>query len=208
MKDKFLDALKKLRASAQKRGFNQTVDLIINLSDLDLRKTPVSVFYSLPHQVKQPKICAFLEKRSSSVDRTVTKAEIGTLDKKEVKKLSKDYDFFIASAPLMGLIATNFGKTLGPLGKMPNPKYGGVIMSENEENIKKAVDKFKNAINLKAKELSLKVAIGKEDTEDENLADNAEATYQSVIAALPKNKDNVKSVMIKLTMSKPEMLKI
>ncbi len=208
MKDKFLNALKKLRSTADKRGFEQSVDLIINLADIDLRKVPISVFFSFPYPIKQPKICAFLNNQSSAVDRSITKAEISNLTPKEIKALAKEFDFFIASAPLMGLIATTFGKTLGPLGKMPNPKFGGVIMVEEEANIKKAVEKFRKAANIKAKEPSIKVRVGKESMEDEKIVENAETVYNSVVAALPNNKENVRSVMVKLTMSKPEKLKL
>ncbi|MFC1686297.1 hypothetical protein ACFLZZ_04750 [Nanoarchaeota archaeon] len=208
MKDKFLKALNKLKESAEKRGFKQSVDLIINLSDIDLRKTPINLFFSFPNQIKVPKICAFLNNRSPSVDRSVTKVEINALDKKAIKRISEDYDFFLASGPLMGLVATVFGKSLGPLGKMPNPKYGGVIMVEEEANIKKAVDKFKKAAGIRAKQPSIKISIGKEDMENEKLAENAETVYHALVAALPKNKDNVKSIMVKLTMSKPEKLEL
>lgn len=208
MKGKFLNALKKVRSDAVKRGFNQSVDLIINLSDIDLRKTPINVFFSLPNKVREQKICAFLNNASPSVDKSITKGEIGKLDKKEVKKIAEEYDFFIASASLMGMIATTFGKTLGPLGKMPNPKFGGVIMAEEEANIKKAAEKFRNAASLRPKEPSIKISIGKEDFDDEKLAANAEVVYEKLLTALPKNKENVKSVMVKFTMSKPEKLEL
>lgn len=208
MKEQFLNALKKVKSTAEQRGFKQSVDLIINLSDIDLRKTPINLFFSLPNQVKIPKICAFLNNKSPSVDKSVLKSEISKMDKKEVRKISDEYDFFIASAPLMGMIATTFGKTLGPLGKMPNPKFGGVIMVEEEANIKKAVDKFKKAASIRAKEPSIKISIGKEDMEEEKLAENAEAIYNHLVAALPKNKENVKSIMVKLTMSKPTKLEL
>lgn len=208
MKDKFLNALKKVRSAAVKRGFNQSVDLIINLSDIDLRKTPINIFFTFPNKVKDQKICAFLNNPSPSVDKSITKLEISKLDKKEIKKIAEEYDFFLASAPLMGLIATTFGKTLGPLGKMPNPKFGGVIMVEEEANIKKAAEKFKNAAGIRPKEPSIKISIGKEDFDDEKLAANAEVVYNKLVSALPKNKENVKNVMVKFTMSKPEKLKI
>ena len=206
MKEEFMRSLRKLRESSEKRGFVQSVDLIINLVDIDLRKNPMSVLLSMPHRVKEPKICAFLEKRSSSVDRSVTKAEMTAFSLKDIQNLAKEYDFFISSGSLMSQVATTFGKVLGPLGKMPNPKSGGVIMVENEDNIKDAAAKFKEATNIKVKEASVKVSIGKEDLSDEKLSENGVAVYNAVLTALPNRKENVKSVMLKLTMSKPEKL--
>jgi len=81
-------------------------------------------------------------------------------------------------------------------------------MVEEEANIKKAVEKFRKAANIKAKEPSIKVRVGKESMEDEKIVENAETVYNSVVAALPNNKENFRSVMVKLTMSKPEKLKL
>lgn len=203
MKEKILETLKKLRADENKRGFVQSVDLIINLRDIDLRKAPISLFFSMPNKTKVPKVCAFLEKKSDSVDRAISKAEMTSLDKKQIKEIGKEFDFFLSSAPLMGPVATVFGKTLGPLGKMPNPKTGGVIMVESEDAIKAAVTKLKNAVNIKVKEPSIKVSVGKEDMDDEKLSENILAVYNNALAAMPNKKENIRSVMLKLTMSKP-----
>jgi len=203
MKEKILETLKKLRVEENKRGFVQSVDLIINLRDIDLRKAPISLFFSMPNKTRVPKVCAFLEKKSDSVDRAISKAEMTSLDKKQIKSIGKEFDFFLSSAPLMGQVATVFGKTLGPLGKMPNPKTGGVIMVESEDAIKAAVIKLKNAINIKVKEPSIKVSVGKEDMDDEKLSENILAVYNNALAAMPNKKENIRSVMLKLTMSKP-----
>ena len=206
MKEKFVEALRKLKESSEKRNFVQSVDMIINLSDIDLRKSPLSVLLSFPYKVKEPKICAFLEKKSPAVDRSITKAELTAINANQIKELSKEYDFFLASAPLMGQVATVFGKVLGPLGKMPNPKTGAVLMVEDENSIKVAVKKFKDSVNIKVKEPSIKISIGKEDMPDEEVAENAIAVYNSILSILPNRKENIKSVMLKLTMSKPEKL--
>jgi ribosomal protein L1 len=44
--------------------------------------------------------------------------------------------------------------------------------------------------------------------EDEKIVENALAVYNTVLAALPKAKENIKSVMLKFTMSKPISVKI
>jgi len=202
MNEKFLEAIKKLRQE-EKKNFVQSVDFIVNLTELDLRKEPVTVFTSLPNNFKENKICAFFEAKSPLVDRTIGKQEIGSLDKKQIKSIAKEYDFFLASAPLMPSVAGTFGKILGPLGKMPNPKIGAVLMKEDSNMVKGTVDKFRKAISLKAKELSLKTSIGRENMSDEQLEANMEAVYNAILNALPRKKDNIKSVMVKLTMSKP-----
>ena len=206
-KELFLGALKELRKE-EKKGFVQSLDLIVNLAELDLRKENIAVFLSLPNKFKENKICAFLEAKSPLVDRTITKAEITAIEKKNLKKIAKEHEFFISSASLMPSVAGTFGKILGPLGKMPNPKFGGVVMKEDASIIKATVDKFRNALSIKAKEMSLKASIGKEDMTDAQLAENADAAYNAILNALPRKKDNIKSVMIKFTMSKPVRLNI
>jgi len=134
MKEKFVEALKELRKSSEKRKFEQTIDLIINLKNFDIRKESVSLFIPLPHESTSKKICAFLETPSEIFDKVITKPELEKWkDKKKLKGLAKDYSFFVAIAPLMPTIAMLFGKTLGPLGKMPDPKAGGVLMRFNEQ---------------------------------------------------------------------------
>ena len=202
----FLNALKELRQN-EKRKFDQTVDLIVNLKNYDLRTKPINLFIEMPHMFKENKICAFLEGDSAEVDRVIGKLEIPKInDKKDIKKIGLGYDFFIASMKMMPTIATTFGKILGPLGKMPNPKYGGVIMKEEPAIIKSVVAKLKRMINIRPKEKSIKVAVGKESMKDEEINANINAVYNAMMTAFTK--ENVKSVMIKLTMSKPVKIKL
>jgi len=119
-----------------------------------------------------------------------------------MKSLVKEYDFFMASARLMPLVATTFGRILGPTGKMPSPQLG-VLFKEDEHSIKELKAKINSVIKVRAKEPSIKVSIGKEKEKDEILAENALAIYNEVYKNLPKQKENLKNVLIKFTMSKP-----
>lgn len=200
-KELLLKALEDLRKEAKKRKFDQTVDLIINLKNIDLRVNPINLFVEIPNRFKESKICAFLEGTSSDVDRVIGKNEIQSFkEKKDIKNLAKEYDFFIASMKLMPIVATTFGKVLGPLGKMPNPKTGGVLMAENQENVKAVAAKLKKMISLKAKELSMKIAVGKESMSDEHIIDNINAIENALIAA--GKRDNFRSILVKFTMTR------
>jgi large subunit ribosomal protein L1 len=202
MKDKFLQAIEELKKQ-RKRNFVQSVDLIINLHDFDVRKDSLNTFVQLPFQASEKKICAFLDKPSSIFDFSITKTEFDKWqDKKDIKKLARDYDFFVSIPQLMQLVAAKFGRVLGPQGKMPSPQLG-VIMQQDEKSMQELSDRMRKTVRIKAKEPSIKIMIGKEDMESEKLAQNAEAVYNTLLNALPRKKENIKSIMIKLTMGNP-----
>jgi large subunit ribosomal protein L1 len=203
----FLNALQELRKISIKRNFDQTVDLIINLKDFDVKRDSVNIFVLLPNIFKKKRICAFFENPNIIPTYTITKKEIGRLDGKSIKEFAKDYDLFIASAKLMPTIASKFGRVLGPMGKMPDPKVGAVLINENEEAISAVVKRLSRSIKIKTKEASIKVAVGKEGMKDEQIIENAQLVYSKVVEALPRKKENVKSIMFKFTMSKPVKIK-
>ena len=102
----------------------------------------------------------------------------------------------------MPKVAATFGRVLGPQGKMPNPKLGCVIPPS--ANIQLLVDKLNKTVRLVAnKGLNLQCLIGKEDQPQEQLIDNILTAYQTVLKQLPEEKQNIKNVALKLTMSKP-----
>lgn len=200
-KEKVLEGIKKLREQ-EKRKFNQSIDLIINLKNFDVKRESVNLFMELPNKIKDKKVAAFLNKKSSIID-TVTKTEFDSYkEKNKIKKLIKNYDFFLASASLMPQLAANFGRYLGPSGKMPSPQLG-VLKEETEQEIKKTLDKLNKSVRIKSKEPSLKFIIGKEDMKDEEIVENIIVAYTTILNALPKKKENLKSILIKLTMGNP-----
>lgn len=202
MEQNFREAIEEVKKQ-RKRNFDQSVDLIINLRDFDVRKDSVSIFVQLPFPASEKKICAFLDKPSNIFDFCISKAEIDRWqDKKQIKKLAREYDFFVSIPQIMQTVATKFGRVLGPQGKMPSPQLG-VIASPDEKSMKELADKIRRTVRIKTKEPSIKIMIGKESMENEKLLQNVETIYNAVINALPKKKENVKSVMIKLSMNKP-----
>lgn len=200
------EALNELR-KLEKKKFNQSIDLVVNLKGIDVKKDNIATIISIPNKIKNKTICGFLTKKSELVT-TITQPEFVIYkDKKSLKELVKSYDFFIASASLMPSVATTFGKVLGPTGKMPSPQLG-VLMKEEDAVIKQLIEKINKSIKVRVKEASVKVSIGKESMSDKEILENIDAFYQGLVNALPTKKENVKSVMLKLTMSKPIKLEM
>jgi len=102
----------------------------------------------------------------------------------------------------MPAVATTFGKVLGPSGKMPSPQLG-IVSSEDDAAIKSMLQKINSSVKIRVKEPSIKVSVGREGMSDEKLIENIKAVYTGIVAMLPTKKENVKSALVKLTMSKP-----
>ncbi len=192
-------ALSELR-SCDKRKFVQTVELIVNLQNYDVRKEALNIFLEVPHP-SEKKICAFLTKRSKLVDSIIEDDFQKYKEKKDLKNLSNKYDFFMAVAPIMSKIATKFGRVLGPVGKMPSPQ-GGIIVKEDDDSIKTMMDKLSKLIRVRNKEASIKLAICKEDAKDSEIIENIESLLNQLESKLPRGKENIKNAMIKFTMTK------
>jgi large subunit ribosomal protein L1 len=201
---KFKEALEELRKSSEKRKFDQTLDLIVNLKSFDPQRESINTFVILPYPAKKKKVAAFLDtiKKSDAVSLILSKESIEQVTPKEMKKYAKEHDFFIASAKLMPLVAAKLGKILGSTGKMPDPKLGSVLMQEQESVLKEAVEKLEKTIKIKAKEKSLKIPLAKESMTDNQIIENLDKTFKTILTALPKKELNIRNVTIKFTMSK------
>lgn len=207
-KETILSSLKELREKSRKRNFPQTLDLIINLKNFDIKKTEnkIDLFIVLPNGLgKKMKICCLADKEivtqaRETFDKVITKEQFQALKKQEIKSLANAHDFFVAQANLMVEIAKYFGKILGPRNKMPNPKSGCVIPPS--ANLKSLYDKLQKTIRMTAKnELSVKCMVGKETLSDEELAANILVIYESLVKILPNEKGNISKMLLKFTMS-------
>lgn len=206
IEEKFLEAVKKLREQEnnkeKKRNFDQTIDLIVNLKEFDVKKSSFNVFAQVPNKIKEKKIAGFFEKDNKLVEVIKKEEFVKYNQKKDIKKLIKNYDFFIANVKLMPAIATTFGRFLGPSGKMPSPQLG-ILNSEDENVVKELIDKINFSVRIKVKEPSIKIGIAKESLDNEKIAENAFAAYSKILDNLPKKIDNIKNIKIKLTMANP-----
>jgi len=145
---KILEAIKEAKDKSKKRNFMQSIELIINLRDVDPKKTEEKIqeLIELPHPAgKENRICVIasgemaLKAKKAKADIVIGKGELGAMmgDKEKQKELSKSYDFFIAEAPLMPLVGKVLGATLGPKGKMPTPVPPGADIADQMKNIGK-----------------------------------------------------------------------
>ena len=207
-----VEALKLVKEQGPKRNFNQSVDLIIALRNLDLKKPEhqVDSFITLHYPIgKTVKICALvgpelMAQAKEACDHAVSVDEFEAIekDKKQLKKLSNEYDYFIAQANIMPKVARSFGRVLGPKGKMPNPKLGCVVPPN--ANLKPLVEKLQKSVRAEAKVNSMvPCTVGKEDSKDEEVVDNILTIYDNVLHHVPNGKQNIKHVYLKLTMGKP-----
>jgi len=201
LEEKFKSALEELR-KGKERKFDQTVELIVNLQKFDLKRNQVNTIVSVPHKIKDKKIAGFLESKNSNID-TITLAEFKKYgDKKKLKNVVKKYDFFIAQGSLMPKVAATFGRVLGPAGKMPSPQLG-IILNADDKTIEELKQKINTSVKIRTKEASIKIPVGKQSMKDEDIIENISAIYSAIIKELPRDKENVKNIEIKFTMTKP-----
>jgi large subunit ribosomal protein L1 len=210
-----LEAIRKLRETQKKRNFSQSLDLIVNLRDLDLKKPEeqVDIFAVLHHPTgKKKKICALvgpelMDEAKANCDKAIMVDDFDTYakDKKLTKNLARQYDFFIAQANIMPKVAAAFGKILGSRGRMPNPKAGCVVPPRTA--LKPLHDKLQNTVRISAKiSPMIQVFAGKESLKDEELAENIIDMLTQLEAKLPKGKNNIRNAFVKFTMSKAEKI--
>lgn len=213
MEDKnIINAIKKLKSESKKRNFEQKIDAIFILKDLDLKKPDqqVDFFAQLHFPIgKKIKVCAFvgleLQPEAEKVcDKTISQTDFPKYqaDKKLAKKLVREYDYFIAQANIMPQVAQTFGKVLGPKGKMPNPKAGCVVPPKAA--LKPLYDKLQTMVKVQAKtQLVVYSMVGNEAQDEKEVADNIKTLYNQLIHHLPSENDNLKASYIKFTMGKP-----
>lgn len=193
-------ALAELR-NEKKRKFVQTVDLVMNLKNFDVRKEALNTFVEVPHG-SEKKLAAFFQKRSKLIDTITEEDFVKYKEMKDIKKLAKKYDAFIAVAPMMGKVASKFGRVFGPMNRMPSPQ-AGIVPKEEEPMIAAMIEKMNKSLRVKNKEMAIKLPVGKESMSDDELEDNIKTVIKGLKKKLPRGNDNVKEVLIKFTMTKP-----
>ncbi|MCW3986372.1 MAG: 50S ribosomal protein L1, partial [Candidatus Bathyarchaeota archaeon] len=200
-----LEAIKKVRERSEKKKFNQSIELIINLREIDMKKPEAKIqeTIELPHAPsKKRKVCVIatrelaLKAKKAGAELVIGNAELETLatDKKQQKQLANNYDVFIAEAPLMPLVGKTLGSTLGPRGKMPKPVPPTV-------NIKKQIEKWKKTVTIRLRgQPILQCVVGTEDMKDEEIAENIMTVVRRLEGKLKRGLKNITTICLKTTM--------
>jgi len=210
---RLLETLKKVRENSKQRKFSQTIDMTINLKDMDMKKpeSKIQEMIELPHPLtKKAKICiiasgelAFKAKQAGA-DLVIEKDELNTIatDKKRQRELANDYDFFISEAPLMPTVGKSLGATLGPRGKMPTPVPPNAnIADQIARHQKLAIVRTKTQAVIQNR-------VGTEDMKDEEIAENITVIVRRLEGKLKRGMKNIKSITLKTTMGNPVEMKL
>ena len=206
MSEIITEALKKVR-EGKERKFKQTIDLVINLKNINLKKPEnrIKIEVGLPHGTGKPVVFGLildeLSSKAKGLENTVLikRDEIESLgkNKKQFKKVVSKCKFFIAEAPLMPLVGKSLGQVLAPRGLMPKPIPATA-------DIQKAMDRFSKNVRIHTKNSPVvSVPVGTEEMDDSKLIENIKAVISSVTSALPKGKQQIKNGLLKTTMGKP-----
>ncbi|MCI4373339.1 MAG: 50S ribosomal protein L1 [Thermoplasmata archaeon] len=199
-----VEAITEALEKAPPRKFPESVEISINLKDLDLSvpKNRLEDDIPLPHgRGTGVKVAVFgspelLQKVRGVADRVMTGPELEELakDPKAAKLLASEIDFFLAEAPLMPTIGKRLGVVLGPRGKMPRPVPPGT----DPTNL---VNALKRSIRVRTKSnRTFHAAIGTRTMPPEQLAQNVDAVLQRLIGKLERGRTNIESVYVKTTM--------
>jgi large subunit ribosomal protein L1 len=211
-KTTILNAVKEAKEKSGKKKFNQTVDLILNIQEIDMKSPEgkIQEVVELPHATGKPnKVCVIasgelaFKARKANADHIVERAELEGLagKKKELRKLAGEYDIFISEAPLMPLVGRILGPVLGPRGKMPVPV-------SPTADIAGLIEKHRKTIVVRMRNQPLiQCSVGTEQMNEEELVDNIQTVLRVLEGKLKRGLKNIKLAYIKTSMGTPVKIK-
>jgi len=207
LESSLMEAIEKAKKAGKPRNFKQSMELIINIKDIDLRKPENRIYevIELPHGRggKPSKICVIAgpalaseAKKIPEIDRVIEREELEALigNKRLAKKIASQYDFFLVEPTLMGLAARALGAALGGRGKRPQPIPKGANLADLAKSLKKSV-----AINVRKNPQAM-CLIGTEDMDSKALAENAATVLSKIAGRLERKLKNIEAVYVKKTM--------
>jgi large subunit ribosomal protein L1 len=208
-----IESIKEAKIKTENRKFVQSMELVINLRDIDVKKpeSRIQELIELPYPAgKQIKVCVIAsgelasKAKKAGADLVMEKSELETLagDKKRQRSLVKTYQSFIAEAPLMPTVGRVLGAVLGPKGRMPTP-----VMPT--ANIKEIIAKQRKTVLVRLRgQPLLQCRIGTENMPDEYIAENIQVIIRRLEPRLKRGLNNIRSIMIKAAMGPPIEVKV
>ncbi len=199
-----LEVVTEALGKAPERKFGETVELSVNLKDLDLTvpKNRLEDEIPLPNgRGKAVKVAVFgspelCQKVRGVADVVVSSGELDDFakDAKNAKRVVTDVDFFLAEAPLMPTIGKRLGVILGPRGKMPRPVPPG----SDPTNL---VNALKRSIRVRSKgNRTFHAAVGTRSMPPDQIAQNVDAVLNRIVGKLERGRTNIESVYVKTSM--------
>jgi large subunit ribosomal protein L1 len=204
MADTIVDAVSRAIDEAPTRNFRETVDLAVNLRDLDLNDPSNRVDESvvLPAGTGQEtRIVVFASgetalRAEDVADQVLSNDELEELgdDDDAAKDLADEIDFFVAEASMMQDIGRFLGTILGPRGKMPTPL-------QPDDDVVETVNRMKNTVQIRSRERrTFHTRVGAQDMDSEEIADNVDVIIRRLEATLENGPLNIDSMYVKTTM--------
>ncbi|WP_226483008.1 50S ribosomal protein L1 [Natrinema amylolyticum] len=184
------------------RNFTETVDLAINLRDLDLNEPSNRVDESivLPAGTGQETRIVVIAEGETAVraeeaaDEVLSVDDVADLDDDDAKDMADETDFFIAEEAMMQDIARHLGTILGPRGKMPDPLAP-------DDDVVETVNRLKNTVQLRSGDRrTFHTLVGSEEMDAEDVGDNIDVILRRLHADLEKGPQNIDAVYVKTTM--------
>lgn len=198
-KEELVEAVKKVLSSPDRR-FVESVDLCINLKNVDLKqpKNRINVDVVLPKKVREPKVAVFAAgeialKAKEAGAEVIDPEELRRMDKKKARALVQKYDYFVADASVMSLVGKSLGTILGPRGKMPEPIPPG---SEPAQ----ILSRLEKIARIRSKSSTIWVNVGRKDMDVNDIAENAAAVIKAIESRLERGWQNIASIYMKTTM--------
>jgi len=200
-----LAAVNEVKTNSKERKFSQSIDLAINLQNIDMKKPEgrIQERIELPHSVgTELKVCVIatgemaLKAKNEGASFVLERAALESLvtDKKKQKDIAKNYDVFIAEAPLMPLVGKSLGASLGPRGKMPTP------VAPNAD-IKEQIEKHQKIVSVRMRgQPVIQCRIGNQAMPDKEIAENVQAVVRRIEGKLKRGIKNFRSVYLKTSM--------
>jgi len=200
------EIIKKAKEETKKRKFKQSIELIINFKDIDVKKGfAINEVIQLPKTNSPATVCVIAtgdmsqKAKAAKADSVIGNEELTKYEanKRESRKFINKYDFFLADTQIMPTVGKALGQLLGPRGKMPTPVPFNAPIDA-------FLARFRTSIKVRTRaSLSVSCKIGDESMEDADLATNAFTVLSAIEKKLPNGEKNIRKVLIKTTMGKP-----
>lgn len=197
-------AIEKALAQARRRKFTQSVEMIVVLKDVDMKKPEnrlnLSVVLPHPPKSKQAKVAVIatgdlaLKAKEAGADLVLDREGLEKIasSKRGVRKLAKEYDFFLAQPDLMVIVGRLLGKYLGPRGKMPQPVPPNIPIAP-------LIERLRRSIRIRTRDQpQIACRIGSEDQSVEELVENAQAVLDEILKKFSVH--NISRIYFKVTM--------